>query len=432
LMPSVESESEGPAPTSKTAKKKGILRSLGPGIVAGAADDDPSGIATYSITGAQFGTALLWTSIFLWPLMAAVQAMCARIGMVTGRGLVGALRTKYPRWIILIASLLLFLANAINIGADLAGMSDALEMLTNADSHLTTVLFGVGIAWATIRFRYATMAKVLKWMALVLFAYVVTAIRLSPDWGDVARATFVPVVPSSKEAWATLVAILGTSISPYLFFWQASQEVEEEKSLGRLSETDRRGATPTEIRHRKIDVGLGTLVSNIAMFFIILTTALTLHKSGITSVSSSREVASALKPLAGSSATLLYTLGILGTGVLAIPVLAGSAAYAFAEIFDWRQGMDEGLRGAPAFYAVLILALAFGVGLDALNVNPVRALYLSAVVNGLLAPPLLIAILFAASDRRLMLDQPSSWLGRLTVGTTVVVMVGASIAMFVL
>jgi Mn2+/Fe2+ NRAMP family transporter len=261
---------------------------------------------------------------------------------------------------------------------------------------------------------------------------VLAALQLTPDWGDVARAAFIPSIPASRAAWGTLVAILGTSISPYLFFWQASQEVEEEKSQGRLSVTARRGATHTEIRHRKVDVGLGTLVSNVAMFFIILTTALTLHKSGITSVSSTREVASALKPLAGSFATLLYTLGILGTGILAIPTLAGSAAYAFAEIFDWRQGMDEGLRGAPAFYTVLVLALAIGVGLDALNVNPVRALYLSAVLNGLLAPPLLIAILFAASDRRMMLDQPSSWLGRIAVGVTVMIMAGASIAMFVL
>ncbi len=420
------------AQPSDAVPNKGLLRALGPGIVAGAADDDPSGIATYSIAGAQFGTGLLWTAIFLWPLMAAVQAMCARIGMVTGRGLVGALRAKYPRWIMLLASILLFTANAINIGADLAAMSDALEMLTNANSHLTTLLFAVAIGWATIRFRYATIASVLKWMALVLFAYVIAAIHLRPDWSDVAKAAFVPSVPASSEAWATLVAILGTSISPYLFFWQASQEVEEEKAQGRLSETARRGATKAEILARKIDVGLGTLVSNIAMFFIILTTALTLNAAGITSVSSSREVASALQPLAGSFATLLYTLGILGTGLLAIPVLAGSGAYAFAEIFGWRHGMDEGLRSAPAFYAVMLLALAFGVGLDALDVNPVRALYLSAVLNGLLAPPLLIAILFAASDRRLMLDQPSSWLGRVTVGTTVVVMVGASIAMFVL
>src|SRR5512142_604848 len=218
-------------------KKPGLLKrffgSLGPGLITGAADDDPSGIATYSVAGAQFGTALLWTALLTWPLMAAVQMMCARIGMVTGTGLMTALRRKFPRPLLAGAAMLLLLANTINIGADLSGMADAAELLTGVNSHLWVILFGAGVAWATIQLRYAVIARVLKWLALVLFVYVVAAIHLGPDWGQVARAAFIPSRPLGSAGWATLVAILGTTISPYLFFWQASQEVEEEKALGR-------------------------------------------------------------------------------------------------------------------------------------------------------------------------------------------------------
>jgi Mn2+/Fe2+ NRAMP family transporter len=251
----------------------------------------------------------------------------------------------------------------------------------------------------------------------------------------VARATLTPSVPSGGtvggSAWATLVAILGTTISPYLFFWQASQEVEEEESLGRHTLVARRGATPDELRWRKVDVGTGTFVSNLVMFFIILTTALTLHTHGITQLDTSREVAEALRPLAGHFATLLYTVGLVGTGALAIPTLAGSAAYAFAELFNWRQGIDEHFRGAPAFYAVIFVSLALGVGMDFANVNAVKALYWTAVLNGLLAPFLLVGILIAASDPRLMQGQPSSLLGRAVVAVTTVAMFGAAVGMIV-
>ena len=416
----------------KMRKLGGLLRSLGPGVVTGAADDDPSGIATYSIAGAQFGTSLLWTALLTWPLMAAVQAMCARIGMVTGRGLVGALRTRFPRPVLATAAAALFAANTINIGADLSGMADAGELLTGVSSHLWVVLFGMAIAWATIRLRYAVMANVLKWLALVLFAYVIAALVVGPDWHAALRDTVVPALPGTHEGWATLVAILGTTISPYLFFWQASQEVEEEKALGRKTLVARRGATPEEIVRRDIDIGVGTFFSNFVMFFIMLTTATTLHRHGITHLSSSRQVAEALRPLAGRFAELLYTLGLVGTGALAIPTLAGSAAYAFAETFGWREGIDEHFRGAPAFYSVLAIAVAAGVALDFASINPVRALYWSAVINGLLAPFLLLGILVAASDRRLMLGQPSSRLGRAVVAVTTVAMFAAAAAMVVL
>jgi Mn2+/Fe2+ NRAMP family transporter len=353
-------------------------QALGPGVITGAADDDPSGIATYSIAGAQLGTGLLWTALLTWPLMAAVQTMCARIGMVTGRGLMAGLRRKFPRWVLVTAAAALLVANTINIGADLSGMADAAELLTGLNSHLWVALFGVVIGWAT------------------------------------------------------LVAILGTTISPYLFFWQASQEVEEEKALGRHTLVARRGVTRDELVRRKLDVGVGTFFSNLVMFFIILTTALTLHRHGLTNLETSRDVARALEPLAGRFATLLYTLGLIGTGLLAIPTLSGSAAYALAETFGWRQGIDADFRHAPAFYLVVGVAMACGVAMDFINVNPVKALYWTAVINGLLAPFLLAGILLVASDRKLMRGQASSGLGRLTVAVTTVAMFGAAIAMFAL
>ena len=420
-----------PRDTARPVGIRAFWKSLGPGIVTGAADDDPSGIATYSIAGAQYGTAFLWTALFTWPLMIAVQTMCARIGMVTGQGIAGALRHKFPRAVLLVAAVALFIANTINVGADLSGMADAAELLTGVNSHFWVIVLGVGIATATIRLRYATLASGLKWLALTLVAYVITAFYVGPDWSAVARDTFVPSMPQLGGAWATLVAILGTTISPYLFFWQASQEVEEEKSRGRRRVADRVGAEPYEITTRRIDIAIGTLFSNAAMFFIILATALTLHRAGMTKLETSRQVAEALTPLAGRFASLLYTVGLLGTGLLAIPTLAGAGAYAFAEIFGWRQGMDEPYRGAPGFYAAFICSIAIGVGLDFSNVNPVSALYWTAVINGVLAPFLLVGILIAASDRQLMHNQPSPLLGRIVVGVTAVIMFVAAIAMFI-
>jgi NRAMP (natural resistance-associated macrophage protein)-like metal ion transporter len=418
---------EAPRPVGVRA----FWKSLGPGIVTGAADDDPSGIATYSVAGAQYGTALLWTALFTWPLMIAVQTMCARIGMVTGQGIAGALRHKFPRSVLLVAAIALFIANTINVGADLSGMADAAELLTGVNSHIWVVVLGVGIAVATVRLRYAVLAAGLKWLALTLVAYVITALYVGPTWSVVAHDTFVPTMPHVGGAWATLVAILGTTISPYLFFWQASQEVEEEKAIGRRRVADRVGAAPHEIRTREIDIGVGTFFSNAAMFFIILATALTLHRAGMTKLETSRQVAEALRPLAGRFAALLYTIGLLGTGALAIPTLAGSGAYAFAEIFRWRQGMDEPYTRAPGFYAAFVCSVAIGIGLDFTNVNAVSALYWTAVINGVLAPFLLVGILIAASDATLMHGQPSSRPARLVVALTALVMFAAAIGMFI-
>jgi Mn2+/Fe2+ NRAMP family transporter len=294
------------------------------------------------------------------------------------------------------------------------------------------VAFGVSIAYATIRFRYHQIAMIMKWLAAVLFGYVITAFIAGPDWLSVVRDTFVPSWPKNHAAWENLVAILGTTISPYLFFWQASQEVEEEKAMGRRMLLQRQGATSREIIDRKIDVGTGTFFSNFAMYFIILTTALVLHAHGIKDIETSKQAAEALRPLAGTLAYLLYTIGIIGVGFLAIPTLAGSAAYAFAETFSWNEGLDEPFRGARPFYVVLIFSMLLGIGMDFLSVNPVKALFWTAVINGVLAPFLLVGVLFVASDRKIMQDQPSSWLSRIIVGITTIVMFGAAAAMFIL
>jgi Mn2+/Fe2+ NRAMP family transporter len=419
------------APRARIGRIRRLVAALGPGLVTGAADDDPSGIATYSLAGARLGTGLLWMGWVTWPLMAAVEIMCARIGMVTGRGLMEALRLKFPRPVLALAAGALLIANTINIGADLSGMADAAQLLTGVNSHLWVVLFGCGIAWATIRLSYRAMARVLKWLTLALFAYLATAITIHPDWPAIARATFLPGPPSGRAAWAMVVAVLGTTISPYLFFWQASEEVEEEKNRGRATVKERKGATRAELLDRTLDVGVGAFFSNLVMFFIILVTALTLHAHGVQAPETSREVADALRPLAGRFATVLYTLGIIGTGLLAIPTLAGSAAYALAEVFDWREGMDERFSRAPAFYLVVGASISAGVAMDFANLNPVQTLYWSAVLNGLLAPFLLIGVLLVASDRKAMEGQPSSMLARLVVGATTLAMFAAAVAMFV-
>ena len=416
----------------KATLPRQFLSVLGPGLITGAADDDPSGVATYTIAGAQLGTSLLWTAFITWPLMGCVQFMCARIGMVTGRGLAGALRQKIPRWVLIIAAVTLFAANSINVGSDLSGMADAAEMLTGLNSHWFVVFFGVGIAWWTIRCRYYQIATVLKWLALCLFTYVIVAFIARPHWSAVLRATFVPSWPKDHDTWENLVAILGTTISPYLFFWQSSQEVEQEKAKGRRMLVQREGATPRELINRKLDVGTGTFFSNFVMYFIILAAAVTLHTHGVTRIETSKQAAEALKPLAGNLAYLLYSVGLIGVGLLAIPTLTGSAAYAFAETFKWREGLDERFSGARAFYLVLIFSAAVGVAMDFLDINPVRALYWTAVINGLLAPFLLVGILYVASDRKLMTNQPSSILSRVIVGITTLLMFGAAAAMFIL
>jgi NRAMP (natural resistance-associated macrophage protein)-like metal ion transporter len=412
-------------------RSKQFLASIGPGLITGAADDDPSGIATYSSAGALLGTSLLWTAFITWPLMGVVQFMCARIGMVTGQGLGAVFRKKFPHWLVLIFSLALLAANSINIGADLSGMADAGQLLSGVPSMVLVVLFGVAIAAATVAFPYQRIANTLKWLALSLFAYVIAAFLTGASWAGVLHDTFVPSIPHGKDGWGMLVAILGTTISPYLFYWQASQETEEEKAKGRMTVASRRGASTDDIVNRKFDVGLGTFFSNLVMYFIILTTALTLHRHGATHIDTSKQAAEALGPIAGRFASVIFTAGVLGVGFLAIPTLSGSAAYALAETYRWKDGLNETPWRAPAFYAVVVISTLIGIGLNFSAVNPVRALYWSAVVNGLLAPFLLVAILIVASDRKLMCGQPSSTLSRVIVAVTTLLMFGAGVGMFI-
>ena len=310
-------------------------------------------------------------------------------------------------------------------------MADAASMLSGINSRWFVVGFALLISWATVRLPYQQIAKTLKWLVLVLFAYPITAFVVGTDWSQVLRETLIPSVPHTKNAWATLVAILGTTISPYLFFWQTSEEVEEEKAEGRNTIAQRRGATAEELDLRNIDVSVGTFFSNMVMFFIILTTAITLNRHGITNIETSRQAAEALRPFAGNFAATLFTVGIVGVGFLAIPTLAGSAAYAFAETLGWRQGLDKKLGQARWFYGLILASTAVGVGLDFIGINPVKALYWTAVINGLVAPFLLVAILIVAADRKLMQGQPSPRLGWVIVAITTIAMFGAGAAMFV-
>jgi len=427
--------SRPPKPAASTPRPRhwlaSVLKSIGPGIITGAADDDPSGIATYSVAGALLGTSLLWTALLTWPLMAAVQMMCARIGMVTGQGLAANFKLRFPRWLLIAFVVALLAANTINIAADLAGMADAAAMLSGINSRWFVVAFAVLISWATVQLQYRLIANVLKWLVMVLFAYPITAFVVGANWSQVLHNTFIPSMPRSQVEWETIVAILGTTISPYLFFWQASEEVEEEKADGQVTLAQRKGATQEALNLRGLDVGVGAFFSNIVMFFIILTTAVTLNKHGILNIETSSQAAQALKPFAGKFAASLFTLGIVGVGFLAIPTLAGSAAYAFAETLGWRQGLNRKLKQARSFYAIILFSTAAGVALDFIGINPVKALYWSAVLNGLLAPFLLVAILLIASNRKLMQGQPSSRLGWIVVAVTAATMFICSVAMFV-
>src|SRR5215469_12958101 len=336
-----------------------FFRSLGPGLITGCADDDPSGISTYSIAGATFGYGMLWTALITFPLMVGVQMMCGRLGMVTGRGLAAVIRLHYPRWVLWGACLLLVVANVINIAADLGGMGESAAMVTGVTAKIWTVLFSALIVSFLFWSSYRRIARVFKWITLVLLAYVATAFFAHVDWRAALAATIFPRLSWSRDSLSILVGILGTTISPYLFFWQADQEVEEERAQGR-NLAQRQGATKNELRRMRVDVAAGMLASNLIMYFIILTTAATLHAHGVTRIGTARQAAEALRPLAGNAAYWLFALGLIGTGMLGVPVLAGSSAYAIAEASAWRGSLEKKPRGARGFYAVLAAALVGG------------------------------------------------------------------------
>jgi len=413
------------------ARLRTFFAELGPGLITGAADDDPSGISTYSVTGAAFGYAPLWTAILSFPLMVSVQIMCARLGMVTGRGLAGVIRRRYSRGVLWSACTLLAAANIFNIGADLGGMADATEMVTGIDSRLLVPLYAVVIVSLLFWASYRRIAQIFKWLTLVLFAYVGAGFLAEPDWSAIVRATLVPHVELSSKYIATFVGILGTTISPYLFFWQAAQEVEDERARGRKDTAQREGATDEEIRRSNVDVAVGMLFSNVVMYFIILTTAATLHAHGVTRITTAQQAAEALRPIAGNGAYWLFTLGIVGTGILSVPVLAGSCAYAIAEAAAWRGSLDQPPKNARRFYAVVAVSMAIGLTLDFFDFNAVAMLFWSAVVNGVLAPPLIVLVLLLTNDAGIMgARRNPTWL-RLLGWTTAGVMALAAVGMLV-
>ena len=385
-------------------KKAGKI--LGPGFITGASDDDPSGIGTYAVAGATLGLQTLWTALLTFPLMSAVQNICARVGMVSGHGLAGVLRDHYPRSVLYGSVLLLFVANTINVGADLGAIADAVHSVTGIQALWLVVPVAAGILAFQIFGSYRLIANTFKWLTLALLAYVVDAFLVHPDLGETLKATIVPTFSVDSTYVISLVAIFGTTISPYLFFWQSSEEVEEEVEMGRKTRASRMGASPAEIRYSAIDVNVGMAFSNLVMYFIILASALTLFKAGKTDIKSAADAAEALRPLAGDLAGILFAVGLIGAGILAVPILSGSAAYAIAEAFGWRYGLKTHWSRAKPFYGVIALATAIGVAIDFTGINPISALFYSAALNGVVAPPILVLLMLAARNPKVMGDQP--------------------------
>ena len=385
-------------------KRRSPLAVLGPGLVTGAADDDPSGIGTYSQVGAQFGYALPWPLLFSLPLMAAIQEICARIGASTGRGIAQNLKEHYPRPLLRFVVVLLLVANVINLGADLGAMGAAMGLLVPGPVLPMTILFGIVSILLEVFVSYDRYAAVLKWATMSLFSYFAVVLLAHVDWWAAVKGTVIPEFTFDNDHVMALVAVLGTTISPYLFFWQSGQEVEEQhRRHTKPLCVSPRTAGP-ELQRIRTDTLVGMAFSNLTAIVIVIATAATLHQSGIVQIESAVEAASALRPLAGDLAFALFALGIVSTGLLAVPVLAGSAAYAVAESFGWREGLNHRLREAKAFYAVIALATLAGVAMNFLSINPMRALYWSAVVNGLLAPPLMVVTMLIARNRAIMGD----------------------------
>ncbi|KKL36116.1 iron transporter [Burkholderia contaminans FFH2055] len=394
---------------------KSWLRRLGPGLTTGAADDDPSGIGTYSQAGAQFGFNLLWTLLLTYPLMTAIQLVSARIGRVTGKGLASNIRACYPIWLLYGAVALLAIANVINIAADLSAMGAAVDLLLPGPQQLYVVVLGVFSVVLQVLVPYERYARLLKWTAMVLFAYVAVALILPIPWSEVARATIRPRIQLSSTYLTTVVAVLGTTISPYLFFWQASQEVEELRAAPRDHPLRRAPfQAPVQLRRISFDTWFGMGVSNVIAFFIVLTAAATLHAHHIV-VKTSADAARALEPLAGHFAYVLFALGIIGTGLLALPVLAGSTAYAMAGTFKWRNSLALRATVAGQFYAVIAAAVAIGLVMTFVHFDPIRALYWSAVINGITAVPIMVVMMLMAQSRRVMgefaIRGPLAWGG---------------------
>lgn len=416
---------------SRPSPIKRLLGILGPGFITGASDDDPSGIGTYATAGASLGFTFLWTAWVTFPMMAAVQFICAKIGLVSGRGLAGVLRMYYPRAALYPVVFGLLVANTINAGADLGAIAAGINLLVPVPIRVLIVPVGIGILLIQIYGSYRFIERTFKWLTLALFAYVGAAFFSRPELSEVLRGTLVPSLTLDRTHLSMLVAVLGTTISPYLFFWQAGQEVEEQISMGRRTLEQRQGATRREMRDAAWDVNIGMFFSNAVMYFIILATAATLFKAGETDIDSAIDAARALQPLAGDAAGILLALGLIGTGLLAVPILTGSAAYAIAEAFGWRAGLNEKPRRAKAFYGVIVASTLAGMLLDFLGVNPIHALVWTAIINGFLAAPLLVVILHVANNKKILGERVNGPVLNVLGWLTTIVMFAAAIALVV-
>jgi NRAMP (natural resistance-associated macrophage protein)-like metal ion transporter len=382
---------------------RGILALLGPGLITGASDDDPSGIATYSQAGSQFGYAMAWTMLFSWPLMVAIQEISARIGRVTGKGIAANLREHYPLSLLRAIVCLLLIANIINLGADLGAMGDALRLLIGGPAGLYVVAFAILCAILEIFLSYRRYVSILKWLTLALFAYVATALVVRVPWLYVAYRIVVPAFQWRTDYVVVIVAVLGTTISPYLFFWQASEEAEDERvNPAVLPLTEAPEEAPGEIRRIEIDTYIGMGLSNVIALFIMITTAATLHVHGVTDIQTSEQAAEALLPIAGEFAYAVFTCGIVGTGLLAIPVLAGSAAYAVAEAMGWPVGLSRLPRDAKAFYGTIVIGTLLGITINFIGIDPIKALFWTAVINGIVAVPLMVVMMLMTMRRAVM------------------------------
>lgn len=407
-----------------------FLKRLGPGLITGASDDDPSGIGTYSQAGAALGFATLWTAIVTLPLMIVVQHICAKIGMCSGQGLAGVLKQHYAKWLLFPTVFGLVIANTINVGADITAIAAAINMFIPVPIAAMVVPIAAVIVILQIWGSYRLILKVFKWLTLSLFAYVIAAFLAKPDWSAVLWNTFFPQISFTSQYITTIVAILGTTISPYLFFWEASEEVEDERSEGRTTVEQRAGATDAEIKKEKIDTLIGMLFCNLVFYFVIVAAGATLHVSGKTEIQSATDAAQALRPLAGDLATVLFAIGLIGAGLLAIPILTGSAAYAVAETFDWPSGLDEKPRHAVKFYGVIAISTLVGVAIDFIGINPMRALFWTAVINGIIAPPLLIVVMLVSNNKNVMGPRVNGLWTNVIGWVAATLMFAAMIAMF--
>ncbi len=379
-------------------KVKNLLKKLGPGVITGAADDDPSGITIYSQAGAQGGLSLLWTAPFTFPLMVAIQEMCARIGAVTGRGLVGTMRRHYPKSVLWLVATSVLIANTVNISADLAGMAAATRLFLPINASILAAFYALIIVLLFFSFSFKKLTSILKWLTLSLGAYVLTSFVIKQDWQLILFNTIIPHISLTRDYLLLMTAIFGTTISPYLFFWQASEEAQEIKETGK----NQQQVTNSELKMIRTDVGLGMFFSNLVMFFIIAATAATLFPAGIHSIQTAEQAAAALKPLAGNAAFVLFGLGILGTGALAIPVLAGSAAYAFSELFGIEGGFSKSFAKSKIFHLIIIVSTLGGFAINVFGIDAFRALFLTGVLYGVLSPILILIILHIANSKAIM------------------------------